>query len=76
MTTLYSYPLAFQPGKVLLALAELGRTDVLVKNIDLFDGSSLRPGFMRINPSSTVPVLVVNEVCTYFKPTVIKQRRD
>ena len=61
MSTLYSYLLAFNPQKVLLAIAETG-FECRVQQVNLFNGESLRPWFMRINPNSTVPVLVVNEV--------------
>ena len=61
MSTLYSYLLAFNPQKVLLAIAETG-FECRVQQVNLFNGDSLRPWFMRINPNSTVPVLVVNEV--------------
>lgn len=58
MATLYSYPLAFNPQKVLLALEEKKLKDVSIRNVNLFNGESLQPWFMRINPASTVPVLV------------------
>ena len=72
MSTLYFYLLAFNPQKVLLAIAETG-FECRVQQVNLFNGESLRPWFMRINPNSTVPVLVVNEArgeCTWLVSTL------
>ena len=42
MSTLYSYLLAFNPQKVLLAIAETG-FECRVQQVNLFNGDSLRP---------------------------------
>ena len=34
---------------------------ITIRHVDLFSGDSLRPWFMRINPASTVPVLVIDD---------------
>lgn len=57
--TLYSYPLAFNPQKARLAIVEKGVAGLAVQNVNLFNGESLKPWFMKINPGSTVPVLAV-----------------
>lgn len=54
----YTYPLAYAPGKVALALAEKGITPAKQQVVDLMNGQSLNPEFMRLNPAGTVPVLV------------------
>lgn len=54
--TLFTYPLAYNPMKARLALAEKG-LPVKLELVDLFNGASLAPGFIRTNPAGTVPVL-------------------
>lgn len=56
---LYTYPLAFNPQKAKLALEEKGLT-YKEQTIDLFNGASLNPGYLRVNPSGTVPTLKVS----------------
>lgn len=54
----YTYPLAYAPGKVALALAEKHITPAKQHVVDLFNGQSLNPAFLKLNPAGTVPVLV------------------
>lgn len=56
---LYDYPLAFNPQKARLIFAEKQLPYEKVV-IDLFNGESLNPAFMKINPKSTLPVLIDN----------------
>lgn len=53
---LYDFGLAYNPGKVRLALIEKG-LQFQTQPIDLLNGQSLNPDFLRINPSGTLPVL-------------------
>eukprot|EP00878_Enallax_costatus_P002042 GHUV01002206.1.p1 GENE.GHUV01002206.1~~GHUV01002206.1.p1 ORF type:complete len:172 (+),score=22.96 GHUV01002206.1:158-673(+) len=54
---LYTYPLAYNPFKAALILSEKG-IKYASKWTDLFNGQSLSPDFLEINPNGTVPVLV------------------
>lgn len=54
--TYYYHPLAFNPAKPSLVIAEK-RIPCKQVGIDLFSGQSLDPWFMKINPKSWVPVL-------------------
>jgi len=53
---LYTYPLAYAPGKTVLALAEKG-VAFTPQTIDLFNGQSLSPEYLKLNPHGTVPTL-------------------
>jgi len=53
----YTYPLAFNPAKAKLALEEKG-LKYTEKRIDIFDGQSLEPWYLKINPHGSVPTLV------------------
>lgn len=53
---LYDNPLAFHPGKARLALTE-AKVPFVRKVINLFDGDSLKPEYLRVNPAGTVPSL-------------------
>lgn len=57
--TFYTYPLAFNPAKVAVMLAEKKLPHKTVK-VDLLGGGSLAPSFVKLNPSGAVPVLVDN----------------
>lgn len=57
---LYSYPLAFNPAKSKLALEEKG-IKYTEKKIDLFNGQSLEPWYLKINPAGSSPTLVVGD---------------
>lgn len=54
---LYDYPLAFNPAKVKLAMVEKG-LNFTKKQVDIFNGQSLSPWYLKINRSATVPTLV------------------
>ena len=54
---LYQYPLAFNPQKALFAIHDKGLANkVEMRYINLFNGQSLRPWYMKINPNSTVGI--------------------
>mmetsp|Transcript_14011 Transcript_14011/g.30314 ORF Transcript_14011/g.30314 Transcript_14011/m.30314 type:complete len:269 (+) Transcript_14011:173-979(+) len=53
---LYDYVLAYNPAKARLALAEK-RIPYVRKHVDLFNGQSLSPSFLKLQPGGTVPVL-------------------
>jgi len=60
----YNYALAFNPAKSRLALEEK-RIPYVEKKIDLFNGESLEPWYLKINPQASAPSLVVgNEKIT------------
>lgn len=62
--TFYTFPLAYNPGKLALLIEEKGLFEsgaVVKKNVNLFNGESLSPWFMRISPGSTVPALVLGD---------------
>jgi glutathione S-transferase len=54
----YNYALAFNPAKARLALEEK-RIPYVEQKIDLFNGESLEPWYLKINPSASAPSLVV-----------------
>nr|PNR59669.1 hypothetical protein PHYPA_002461 [Physcomitrium patens] len=56
----YNYALAFNPAKSRLALEEKNIKYVETK-IDLFNGQSLEPWYLRLNPSASAPTLVVGD---------------
>ncbi|KAG0622458.1 hypothetical protein M758_3G098700 [Ceratodon purpureus] len=56
----YNYPLAFNPAKAKLALEEKG-LKYTEKQIDLFNGQSLEPWYMRLNPHGWSPTLVTGK---------------
>lgn len=56
----YSYPLAFNPAKSKLALEEKG-IKYIEKKIDLFNGQSLEPWYLKLNPAGSAPTLVVGD---------------
>lgn len=55
--TLYDYPLAYNPAKPRLMLVEKG-LPFNTKVINLFNGQSLSPEYLRINHQGSVPSLV------------------
>lgn len=56
MYTLFDHPLAFHPGKARLALVEK-QVPFTSKVINLFNGDSLKPEYLKVNPAATVPSL-------------------
>ncbi|XP_024393589.1 glutathione S-transferase TCHQD isoform X2 [Physcomitrium patens] len=56
----YNYPLAFNPAKAKLALEEKG-IKYTEKKIDLFNGQSLEPWYLKLNPAASSPTLVVGD---------------
>lgn len=56
----YGYPLAFNPAKSKLALEEKG-IKYTEKKIDLFNGQSLEPWYLKLNPAASAPTLVVGD---------------
>lgn len=54
----YNYALAFNPAKARIALEEK-RIPYVEQKIDLFNGESLEPWYLKINPSASAPSLVV-----------------
>jgi glutathione S-transferase len=54
---LYTYPLAFNPAKAKLALEEKG-IRYTEKKVDLFNGQSLEPWYLKVNPNASTPTLV------------------
>ncbi|KAG0586941.1 hypothetical protein KC19_2G129400 [Ceratodon purpureus] len=57
---LYSYPLAFNPAKAKLALEEKG-IKYTEKKVDLFNGQSLEPWYLKLNPNASTPTLVAGD---------------
>lgn len=57
---LYSFPLAYNPAKARLAMVEKG-VAATVKNVHLFNGESLSPSYMKINPNASAPTLVAGD---------------
>lgn len=55
---LYNYSLAFNPAKAKLALEEKG-IKYTEEKIDLFNGQSLEPWYLKLNPAGSSPTLVV-----------------
>jgi hypothetical protein len=53
---LYDFSLAYNPGKARLVLVEKGLPFETV-NVNLLNGESLNPQFLKINPAGTLPVL-------------------
>ena len=53
---LYDFSLAYNPGKARLVLVEKG-LPFLTENVNLLNGESLNPAFLKINPTGTLPVL-------------------
>ncbi|KAI8468425.1 MAG: glutathione S-transferase [Monoraphidium minutum] len=53
---LFNNPLAFNPAKARLALVEK-RVPFAIKDINLFNGDSLKPDYLAVNPAGTVPSL-------------------
>ncbi|WIA34352.1 hypothetical protein OEZ86_012689 [Tetradesmus obliquus] len=53
---LYTYPLAYNPFKAALVLAEKN-ISYTSKYVDLFNGQSLSPEYLAVNPAGTVPAL-------------------
>lgn len=60
LVTFYNYALAFNPAKAKLALEEK-HIKYVEKKIDLFNGESLEPWYLRINPQASAPSLVTGE---------------
>ncbi|KAG0627919.1 hypothetical protein M758_2G238000 [Ceratodon purpureus] len=58
LVTFYNYALAFNPAKGKLALEEKN-IKYVEKKIDLFNGDSLEPWYLKINPQASAPTLVV-----------------
>jgi len=56
----YSYPLAFNPAKSKLALEEKG-IKYTEKKVDLFNGQSLEPWYLKLNPHASTPTLVAGD---------------
>lgn len=54
----YNYALAFNPAKARLALEEKN-IKYVEKKVDLFNGQSLEPWYLKINPNASAPTLVV-----------------
>ncbi|KAI8905552.1 hypothetical protein EDD86DRAFT_66934 [Gorgonomyces haynaldii] len=54
--TVYDNLSAYFPARVRLTAIEKG-LDIKFVHVDIVNGESLKPDFMRINPNSTVPVL-------------------
>lgn len=70
--TLYDNPLAFFPSRARLALVEK-QVPFASKVINLFNGDSLKPEYLRVNPAGTVPSLADPEgkvICTQSKEIV------
>ena len=82
--TLYSFPLAFNPQKALMACEEKNLISdgiVTVKLMGLFNGESLSPSFMNVNPNSTVPTLVIKHALLVpqtplYRSEVLNQTSD
>lgn len=58
---LYSFPGSVWASVPRIALVEKGyaSNDVEIKTVDLFQGENFSPTYLRLNPSGTVPTLVV-----------------
>lgn len=54
----YNYALAFNPAKARLALEEKN-IKYVEKKVDIFNGQSLEPWYLKLNPSASAPTLVV-----------------
>ncbi|KAG1655776.1 hypothetical protein FOA52_009581 [Chlamydomonas sp. UWO 241] len=67
MATFYTYELAFNPAKTVLALSESGLLGppkggfppISIQSVNLLGGESLQPWFMKVSPGSTVPALAL-----------------
>lgn len=51
--TLYDNKLAYFPGRARLALVEKG-VPFVSKEVNLFNGDSLKPSYLAVNPAGTV----------------------
>lgn len=60
LPVLYDYPLAYNPAKPRLLLIEKG-VPYTSKFINLFNGQSLSPAYLRLNPHGTSPTLIVGD---------------
>ncbi|GBF89455.1 TCHQD class glutathione S-transferase [Raphidocelis subcapitata] len=70
--TLFDHPLAFHPGKARLALVEK-QVPFNSKVINLFNGDSLKPDYLKVNPAGTVPALAAADgrvLCTQSREIV------
>lgn len=69
---LFDHPLAFHPGKARLALVEK-QVPFVSKVVNLFNGDSLKPEYLEVNPAGTVPALAAADgrvLCTQSKEIV------
>ena len=53
---LYDFSLAYNPGKARLVLVEKG-LPFETQEVNLLNGESLNPAFLKVNPTGTLPVL-------------------
>lgn len=58
LPVLYDFPLAYNPAKPRLILLEKG-APYTTRFTNLFNGQSLSPAFLRVNPAGTVPALAL-----------------
>lgn len=69
--TFYTFPLAFNPAKVKLALEEKG-IKYNEKKIDIFGGQSLEPWYMKLNPAGSAPTLVTGDKVIIESAEIVK----
>jgi len=72
---LYSYPMAPNPRRVRIFLAEKG-IEVPIQDVDITTGENRQPDFMKKNPVGSIPVLELDDgtcisesvaICRYFE---------
>jgi glutathione S-transferase len=72
---LYSYPMAPNPRRVRIFLAEKG-IEVPIQDVDITTGENRKPPFMEKNPVGSIPVLELDDgtcisesvaICRYFE---------
>lgn len=69
---LHYHPISDNCRRVLATIHELGREDVELQVVDLFNGEHKKPEFLKINPNGKVPVLEDGDV-TMWESTAIMQ---
>ena len=66
----YDCPTAPSPRRARMFIAEKG-LEIETRQISLAEGEQLSPGFMKINPRATVPVLITDEGSTLTENVAI-----
>jgi glutathione S-transferase len=69
---LHYHPISHNCRRVLATIYELGRDDVELNLVDLFQGEHKTPEFLKLNPNGKVPVLVDGDY-SLWESTAIMQ---